>query len=489
MGSVIDKSLVEAVKRWREHPSEMVRELFHANPDAWQEEALEAFPREPRLAMKACAGPGKTAVLAWIGWNFLLTRPHPMIGATSISGANLKSALWTELSRWGAQSQLLSEMFVQTKSEIFAKEHPQTWRLEARTWASDADATQIGNALAGVHAKYVMWLLDESGDYPEAIMPVCEGIFNGEPVEAHIVQAGNPTRLAGPLYRACTVARKLWRVIEITADPDDPKRTPRVSVEVARQQIEQYGRDNPYVLVRIFGRFPPSSFNALIGPDEVAQSMKRYYREYEIGQAALVLGVDVARFGDDASCVFPRRGIQAFMPKKFRNIDSTQGAGVVARIWQDEGADACFIDDTGGFGAGWIDQLRLLGRAPIGIHFAGKANNATKYVNKRAEMYFNAVEWIKRGGALPDVPELAAALTQTTYTFQGDRLLLEPKDDIKKKLGYSPDEADAFCLSFAEPVSISRPVGRARNTFDYDPFAGLDKTVQNSYNYDPFSRE
>jgi phage terminase large subunit len=88
---------VEQLARWRQHPSAMVRELFGVQPDAWQEEALEAFPNAPRLAFKACKGPGKTAVLAWIGWNFLLTRPHAMVGTTSISGANLKANLWTEL--------------------------------------------------------------------------------------------------------------------------------------------------------------------------------------------------------------------------------------------------------------------------------------------------------------------------------------------------------------------------------------------------------
>ena len=449
----------------------MVRELFGVEPDPWQTEALEAFPGSPRLALKACKGPGKTAVLAWIGWNFLLTRPHPMCGATSISGANLKANLWTELARWYSQAPLLQATFDLTKSEIVARESPRTWKMEARTWAADADPAQIGNALAGIHAKYVLWLLDESGDYPDAIMPTAEGIFSGDPVEAHIVQAGNPTRLAGPLYRACTIARKLWKVIEITGDPDDPKRSPRISIEHAREQIAQYGRDNPWVLVNIFGQFPPSALNALIGPDEVSAAMKRYYREHEIGNAPLVLGVDVARFGDDASVIAPRRGIQALPMRKMRNVDSTQGAGVVARLWAESNADAVFIDETGGFGAGWIDQLRLLGRSPLGVHFGAAAHGDGRYANRRAEMYFALVEWIKRGGALPDSAELVAALTQTTYSFQRDKLLLEPKDAVKAKLGYSPDEADALALTFAAPVSPKQIMrGRPQHQADYDPF-------------------
>ena len=478
------RKAAEKIRTWREHPSVMVRELFKATPDPWQDEALEAFPRNPRIAMKACAGPGKTAVLAWIAWNFLLTRPHPICAATSISGPNLKANLWTELARWRAKSPLLQARFEQTKTEIFNKESPSTWKLEARTWAQDADANQIGNALAGVHGKYVLWLLDESGDYPDAIMPVVESVFSGDPTEAHVVQAGNPTRLGGPLYRACTSARRLWFVVEITADPDDPKRSSRVSVEHARQQIEQYGRDNPWVQVRIFGHFPPASLNSLIGPDEVAAAMKRYYRLHEIGNAPKILGVDVAREGDDKSVIFPRQGIQAFPPENRRNIDSTQGAGWVARKWDDWNADGVFVDFTGGFGAGWVDQLLQLGKSPIPVIYSASAHDKERFYNKRTEMYFDAVEWIKRGGALPDCPELAAALTQTTYTFKGNRLLLEDKKQIKERLGYSPDDADAFVETFAEPVT-PKPLGitsrRKGIQSDYDPFASMNEVVEDSY--------
>lgn len=484
-----ERAFIKMVAIFRDDPVKMVRDLFGVEPDLWQVEALESFPKTRRLAMKACAGPGKTAVLAWIGWNFLLTRPHCMIGATSISGDNLKSALWTELARWRARSPLLMDMFEQTKSEIFAKNSPRTWRMEARTWAKDADADQIGNALAGIHAQYVMWLLDETGDYPESIMPVCEGIFNGNPIEAHIVQAGNPTRLSGPLYRACTLARNIWKVIEITADPDDPKRTPRVSIEVAREQIRQYGRDNPWILVKIFGQFPPSDFNALIGPDEVNMAMNRIYREDQLGNPPMILGVDVAREGDDASVIFGRLGKQCMIPIKMRNVDGVQGAGRVSRIWQDSNVDACFIDATGGFGSSWIDQLRLLNRAPIGVHFSASAHESTRYYNKRAEMYFDAIRWIKEGGALPKIPELLAALTQTTYSFSKDRLLLEPKEDVKAKLGYSPDDADAFVLTFAEPVvrkprSLAPPSYVAQQAFN--PYA--EKAPGNAVAgpYDPF---
>lgn len=463
----------------------MVRELFGAQPDAWQEDALEAFPHCPRLAMQSCAGPGKTALLAWIGWNFLLTRPHPMIGCTSVTGDNLKANLWAELGRWYNKSPLLKATFDVTKQYIAAKDHPNTWRMEARSWAKDADAQAVGNALRGLHADYIMWLLDETGDYPASVLPVVENIFAGQPKEAHIVQAGNPSKLDGPLYRAAVMARHLWHVIEITADPDDPKRTPRVSVEHARQQIEQYGRDNPWVMINILGKFPPSSLNALIGPDEVRAAMQRYYREYEIGDAARVLGVDVARYGDDASSICRRQGVQMLPFLTYRNLDSTQGAAQVVHAWRDWDANACFIDETGGFGSGWSDQLRVLGKTPVGVQFAGEAQDKARYYNKRAEMAFALVEWIKRGGALPsNADRLLTALTQTEYAFRGDRILLEPKEDVKKKIGFSPDEMDSAMLTFAHPVEPRRKVlghgnaNRSAVSGDWNPYASMGSATR-----------
>lgn len=110
------------------------------------------------------------------------------------------------------------------------------------------------------------------------------------------------------------------------------------------------------------------------------------------------------------------------------------------------------IDATGGYGAGWVDALRGLGRDPIGVQFAGKPLN-NRYANKRAEMWFEMVEWIKRGGSLPDSAELLADLTAPTYTFKGDQLQLEPKDAIKARMGRSPDWGDALALTFAFPVT------------------------------------
>lgn len=468
----------EKVARWRKRPDIFVREVFGITPDEWQDDVLRAFPGNPRIAMKACKGPGKTAVLAWLCWNFLLTRQHPKIAATSITAENLADNLWTEMAKWLNRSELLRELFTWNKTRIEAKHHPETWWMSARTWPKSADPSQQANTLAGLHADYLLFILDESGGIPESVMVAAEAGLSSC-IEGHIVQAGNPTHLTGPLYNACTRDRHKYHVTEITGDPDDPKRSPRVSVEWARDQIATYGADNPWVLVNVFGRFPPSSLNSLIGPDEVRDAMKRHLRIDQYGHAARVLGVDVARFGDDASIIFPRQGLVAFKPRVLRNVDSFQGAGHVNQAWAKWGAHAAMVDATGGYGAGWIDALKQIGRDPVPVQFAGKPLSA-KYFNKRAEMWFLMADWVKAGGCLPDIPELLADLITPTYSFKGDKLLVEDKDQIKQRLGRSPDWGDGLALTFAFPVSppdeFERVLGKQRDPADdpnYNPIEAL----------------
>lgn len=476
------RAQAETLLKWWDHPDQFVRDVFNVEPDPWQLDILQAFPHQSRQAMLASKGPGKTALEAWLSWNFLVTRPHPKMAATSISAENLADNLWAEMAKWQHKSPLLQQFFEWTKTRIFSKEYPETWFMSARTWPKSADPDKQSDTLAGLHADYIMFVLDESGGIPLTVLTTADAALSSC-IEGHILQGGNPTQLSGALYHA-HMHRNMWHVTEVNGDPDNPKRSPRVSIEWARAQIETHGRDNPWVMVNVFGKFPPQSLNALIGPEEVKEAMGRYWRAHEIGMAPKILGVDVARQGDDQSVICKRQGIQVFPFEAKRGFNSTDGASWVNRTWNEWDADACFIDMTGGFGAGWFDQLINMGKTPFGVTYSARAHNESRYVNKRCEMYFDAVEWIKRGGALPECPELLAALTQTTYTHVKDKLLLEPKDDIKIKLGYSPDHADAFVQTFAETIAPRQAaIARRRPAKPYDPLAILSEPVRE---YDPY---
>lgn len=481
------------LKMWREKPAAMVQDLFGATPDPWQQEVLEAFPHNQKIAMRASKGPGKTCVLAWVAWNFLLTRPEPKIAATSISGANLSDGLWSEMATWQNKSPLLKELFTWNKQRIELKERPETSYMTARTWSQSAAPEDVGKTLAGLHAPYIMFILDESGGMPDGILASAEAALSSC-IEGHVIQAGNPTNRSGPLYIACVTARDQWFVVEINGDPDNPKRASRVDINWARDQIRQWGRDNPYVMVNVLGQFPPASFNSLIGIDELRDATRRHYYDSDIASAARILGIDCASEGDDLSVIFPRQGLVAFQPQALRGVRGTEGADIVSRRWKTWGADGVFIDDTGGFGSSWIDNLLRLGHAPVGVKFNGKAT-LDRYHNKRSEMAFDTVEWIRRGGAIPDVPQLLQAMSQTTYSHLGDRLILEPKVDVKARLGFSPDHFDSLMLTFAAPVEpVRRGDTRVMHQTEFNPTSVMNVSTSyvlgspHSAEYDPFSR-
>jgi hypothetical protein len=126
------------------------------------------------------------------------------------------------------------------------------------------------------------------------------------------------------LYEASTKLAAQWYPISITGDPDDPMRSPRVDIEWARQQIKEYGRDNPWVMSFILGKFPPQSVNSLLGPDEVDLAMRRRLRPEAYSWSQKRLGVDCARFGDDRTCIYPRQGLFVGHPIELRKRAATR---------------------------------------------------------------------------------------------------------------------------------------------------------------------
>jgi hypothetical protein len=223
----------------------------------------------------------------------------------------------------------------------------------------------------------------------------------------------------------------------------------------------------------ILGEFPEGGINTLLSLAEVEKAMGRqpYPGTYEHVQKRL--GVDCARFGADSTIIFPRQGLASFTPVEMRGARSNEIASRVAQIKHDWGSELECVDGSGGFGSGVVDSLIQAGYAPIEIHFSSKPNDR-RYYNKRAEMWFEMAEWIKRGGCLPPDEKLKKELLAPTYSFKGGQLILEDKDQIKKRLGFSPDRADSLALTFSMPdMPATNPLLPKKQGAlkDSDPFA------------------
>jgi hypothetical protein len=481
------EAAVRTLMRWRSDVVAFARECVGMEPDDWQLEYLQALTekrsrllpidaRRRRFALKACVGPGKTAVLAVVVWWFISTRVDAKGACTSITGDNLDANLWAELAKWQDKSPLLKTAFEWTATQIRSRERPATWFIDARKWANTSDPNALGNTLAGLHGDNVLFVIDEAGGVPMEVAAAAEGglanVNEEEGREALFLIAGNPSHLSGPLYAACSRDRARWHVQEITGDPDDPKRAKRISIHWARELIASYGRDSDVVKVKVLGQFPAQSPDSLLGPDDVTRATKRVYPEGAWRHEVKILGVDIARHGDDRSVILLRQGPVVFRPRILRELDTMQLAGQVAQVLDKHQPDACFLDQAT-FGMGVVDRLGQLGFNVIGVDFGGK-DYEPEYFNRRAGMWFRMAQWVKERGALPDMPELHTELTAPKYSFERDnKLKLEKKSEIKKRTGVSPDVADAMALTFAAPVIPRKLLEldvNARRDADYDPY-------------------
>ena len=218
--------------------------------------------------------------------------------------------------------------------------------------------------------------------------------------------------------------------------------------------------------------FTASAFNVLIKIDDVTKSASRTYKAEDISMAPKILGVDVARFGNDRCVIFRRQGLVAFEPKIYSDIDNMTFAAHLMHEIDSWNPDAVFVD--AGRGDGVIDRCRQMGYDITEVNFGAKSIYPEKYVNKRVEMWDAVAAWIKEGGAIPQNPELKSELTFPEYSFDSaNRMKLMSKEEIKELTGKSPDIADALALTFAHPVhpkGFGRGGGRARCNTDYDLF-------------------
>ena len=238
-------------------------------------------------------------------------------------------------------------------------------------------------------------------------------------------------------------------------------------------ELERMKRDMSADAVRqeLYCDFTASAYNVLITIDLVSKAVERNYQAEELRGAPVVLGVDVARFGNDRSVIFRRQGLMAYEPIVYEDIDNMTLAARVMELSDRYKAQAVFID--AGRGEGVIDRCRQLGYDVVEVNFGAQATQKGKYINKRSEMWDDMKKWLEAGGCLPQNAQLKTELTTPEYDFDAaNRMRLESKEKIKERMGASPDVADALALTFAYPVHTNvQWAGRDTCNTNYDPFA------------------
>jgi len=428
-------------------------------------------PVEPiRFSTASGHGIGKSALVSWLIDFIQSTRPFSKGVVTANTGEQLRTKTWSELAKWHSLG-LTGQWFTMTSGKgsmsRYYKAHPEQWRVDAQTCREENS-----EAFAGLHASNStpFYIFDEASAVPDKIFEVREGgQTDGEPM---VFDFGNPTRNTGRFFMNMK-GKFRHSYTRRFINSEDVEGTNK---ELFKQWEEDYGRDSDFYKVRVLGQFPDAGSLQFIPMSLYDDNAGRDV--YVSEDDPLIMGVDVARFGDDKSVIWMRHGRDCSVPgfKAYKGMDTQFIGNEVSRLAKKYRPDAIFIDG-GGVGAGVVDRARTLGVEVIEVDFGGKPQNTHRFKDTAAEMWSNLKEALKEGVRLPEDEDLRTDLTSREYgyTASGTKIQLERKEEMKKRGLSSPDLADALALTYVYPVQANRGGYRGSEerdlrNWDYDPF-------------------
>lgn len=478
----------DIVGRWARSPFLFVIEaLFHMRETDWQPwvPGTERPPKSPRgpelwqgnflkdvgvakvegkrrFTVRAGHGVGKSTVEAWLVLWFLLFHRQVKVPVTANSQDQLRDVVWAEIALWHRLLPEFLRNLVEVSTErVFVKADPTGSFAVARTARPEKP-----EALQGFHASVLAFFIEEASGIEDIIFETAGGALSSE--DSWVFMFANPTRAEGYFYRSHTEARDRWRTYHVPCSASS-----RVSPNYARDMAAEYGADSNIYRVRVEGEFAEGD-DGLIS---LAICQAAVGREVGPTPVACVWGLDVARFGDDATALAKRRGnVLIEKVKEWRKLDTMQVAGLVMREWAETPVGerpAAINVDVIGLGAGVLDRLRELGVPAIGVNVAEAPSTAPeRFMRLRDELWWGLRDWLwSRAVSMPRDDALVAEMVGPTYrTESSGKIKVESKDDLKKRGRKSPNKADALCLTFAGGEHV-RAVARLVAWGSYDPFS------------------
>ena len=439
--------------------------LEHFNgPRKWQREVLQQIGdhikankgevdfNTLRHAVSSGRGIGKSALVSWIVIWMLSTR----IGSTTIVSANsesqLRSITWAEITKWLAMSlnshwfevsatRLMPAKWLTELVERDLRKGTRYWGVEGRLWSAENP-----DAYAGVHNfDGVMVIFDEASGIDDAIWAVTAGFFTENTPNRFWLAFSNPRRNSGYFYETFHSKREFWHTKVV-----DARTVEGTDKQVYQQIIDEYGADSAQAHVEVYGEFPNAGDDQFISSLVVDDAMKRPL--YKDPSAPIVIGVDPARFGADATVLAVRQGRDIVRIIRHRGDDTMTVVGHVIEAIEEFKPAMVFIDE-GGLGAGIVDRLKEQRFKVRGVNFGNKAKNPIMYGNKRAEMWGDMRDWLKTASVPNDRFLKSDLISPKMKPDSRGTIYLESKKDMKARGLASPDAADAIALTFAYPVA------------------------------------
>jgi len=447
---------------WGEPNTELAEE---PGPDDNQREFLSALGDEIKarrfngsdpvmpIQMSETSGhdTGKTAMCGWVTDFILSTRPHSDGTITAGSYLQLESRTWPAVQFWTGLC-LTAPWFDVLEGGIYSKAYPATWKVQMQSCKE-----QNAQSFAGQHAKRsTSWYwFDEASEVPDKIWEVAyNGLLDGEPM---MFALGQMVRNSGEFYKVCFGSQTArWNHRRVDSRTSRFPNQQRIA-----QQILDYGIDSDYVKVRILG-FPPSA-SELQYIDRARVTLARSRTMVPLPDDPIIAGFDVSGGGKAWNVLRFRQGLNGEVLPPWRlagEKDPDRNARVAkcSELLSDRRPGhqiaALFVDSA--YGAAIVVRLRALGHTNVyEINFGGDSPDPHQ-ANHRAFMYAKAKDWLLLG-SLPDEDTLCDQLcVPGSHLNARNQLVIESKADLQSRGEASPDDADAFVLTFAQAVAIKQ---------------------------------
>jgi hypothetical protein len=442
------------VARVQTDPVWMAESVFGAKLWSKQREIIESVWHHERTGVKSCHGSGKTYTAALASMCFLHAFPDSIVVTTAPTWEQVRRLLWKEIGRLHATA-------IRRGVPLGSKCHTTDCEIDA-AWFAVGLSTNDPNRFVGHHAPYILVVIDEGFGVEDWVYEVAETYMTASGnvgTKARILAIGNPTDRASRLGRAFHSERDAWNLISISAF-DTPNLTgEKVPAEVARmlpsrEWVEDkqrvWGEDSALYQVRVLGEF--SSVGGVI-PLAVIEAAQTRNLVPPPG-AAVILGVDVARSTDgDETVIASRADKRIRIERALRTNDAMEVCGHVVQVasgYRSLGYSVTVVVDADGLGGPVADRLREMGLSVTDYRASASARDPDRYANRRAETWYTGAEVLRECDLDAD-DMLAADLAgpQAGKMTSRGQLTVEPKDVTRKRLGRSPDRADAVLMTLA----------------------------------------
>jgi hypothetical protein len=382
-----------------------------------------------RIAVASGHGVGKTALVSWLVLWAISTCTDCRGILTASNEAQLATRNRAELRKWYRLFRGRA-FFELTATALISADaaHEHTWRIDLLPWNEHRP-----ESFAGLHnqGRRVLVIMDEASVIPPIIWQTIEPVMTDVNTEIVWAVFGNPLHSVGPFRECFGRFAHRWQRWHIDARD--------VGISDKRQIGEwaaDHAEDSYFFMTRVRGLFPVAGALQFIPTDLVEAAMVREIQP--LPSDPLIVGVDVARFGDDSSVIYARRGMDArsILPIEVRGASTDRLEDLILQFCREHHVDVIFIDGSG-VGGGVVDHLANRHNLPVeDIQFGSKALNATnqvRYAQRRSEIWGNMKDSLKYL-AIPASNELRDQLIGPEYDFNlKGELQLEKKSDMKKR--------------------------------------------------------